>query len=74
MDLSKTGVTDAGLVHLQGLTALKELCLQETRITDAGLARLYPLRIDSLALRGTQVTDAGLEEFKKTRQHLRTDR
>ena len=40
-NLSKcTKITDAGLVHLKGLTNLQELDLSRTRTTDAGVAEL----------------------------------
>ena len=35
-----TKITDAGLVHLKGLTSLQELYLMRTKITDAGVAKL----------------------------------
>ena len=38
--LSDTQITDAGLVHLEGLTSLTWLFLSRTQITDAGLAKL----------------------------------
>ena len=38
--LSSTQVTDAGLEHLKGLTALQWLLLSNTQVTDAGVARL----------------------------------
>jgi hypothetical protein len=40
VDLSNTKVTDAGLVHLQGLTKLQELYLSKTNVTDAGVKKL----------------------------------
>jgi len=33
-------VTDAGLVHLKGLTNLETLVLDETQVTSAGVAEL----------------------------------
>ena len=33
-------VTDAGLVHLKGLTGLKDLGLYGTKVTNAGVAEL----------------------------------
>ena len=33
-------VTDAGLVHLQGMTNLTILDLRDTKVTDAGVAEL----------------------------------
>ena len=38
-----TRVTDAGLVHLKGLTHLKELWLTGSNVTDAGMAHLKEL-------------------------------
>ena len=35
-----TMITDAGLAHLKGLTGLRVLDLQGTRITDAGVRAL----------------------------------
>ncbi len=43
LDLSKTRITDSGLVELRGLKGLLELNLSGTRITDAGLAPVWPL-------------------------------
>jgi hypothetical protein len=34
------GVTDAGLVHLTGLTGLESISLRETQVTDAGISEL----------------------------------
>ena len=39
-DLAGTQVTDAGLVHLKGLTKLKRLSLQGSQVTRAGVAEL----------------------------------
>jgi hypothetical protein len=38
--LSDCAITDAGLVHLEGLPNLKQLDLYGTRVTAAGLKRL----------------------------------
>lgn len=38
--LDGTQVTDAGLVHLKGLTNLEYLYLRKTQVTDAGIAEL----------------------------------
>ena len=40
VNLTVTRVTDAGLVHLKGLTNLKNLGLSNTKITRAGIAEL----------------------------------
>jgi len=61
VDLTSVQVTDAGLVHLKGLTKLEKLHLDGTRVTDAGLIHLKGLTsLDNLSLTGTDVTDAGL--------------
>ncbi len=61
-------VTDAGLarlVHLKGLTNLKELWLDDTQVTDAGLIHLKGMTsLRALWLNGTQVTDDGLVHLK----------
>jgi hypothetical protein len=57
-------MTDAGLVHLQRL-ALRELSLDGSRVTDAGLAQLPgQTGLEYLNLDGTAVTDAGLVHLK----------
>jgi hypothetical protein len=38
--LDDTGITDAGLKHLVGLTRLQELDLHGTHVTDEGIAKL----------------------------------
>jgi hypothetical protein len=40
LSLANTDVTDKGLVHIKGLTNLTVLRLQQTKITDAGIAEL----------------------------------
>ena len=59
-------VTDAGLAHLTGLTALEGLGLRGTQVTDAGLAHLTGLpSLQRLVLYDTDVTAAGLVHFQK---------
>jgi Leucine Rich repeat len=56
-----TQATDAGLVHLKGLT-LKRLDLTYTKVTGAGLAHVERMTsLETLALGYTEVTDPGLE-------------
>jgi len=38
VQLSSSGITDTGLVHLKGLTNLKILILADTQVTGAGVA------------------------------------
>jgi len=64
--LTGTAVTDAGLVHLKGLTGLRDLELGNTQITDTGLAHLKGLtELRQLLLFNTPVTDAGLDHLKE---------
>jgi FKBP-type peptidyl-prolyl cis-trans isomerase FklB len=58
-------VTDAGLVHLKGLSSLQSLDLGSTKVTDAGLNHIESLtKLKYLGLYDCQVTDAGLEHLK----------
>ena len=41
--MPSTAITDAGLVHLRGLTGLRKLVLWGTRVTDVGLVHLRGL-------------------------------
>ena len=48
-------MTDAGLVHLKGLTNLQSLDLDSTKVTDAGLEHLKGLtKLQSLSLSDTR--------------------
>jgi hypothetical protein len=65
VNLLATEVTDAGLVHLKGLTGLQMLGLSGTKVTDAGLIQLKWLTgQESLNLSNTKVADAGLVHLK----------
>ena len=65
VDLAGTNDTDAGLVHLKGLTNLKYLYLHRTRVTDAGLVHLKGMAVlKYLTLMHTKVTDAGIVNLK----------
>jgi hypothetical protein len=62
--LTNTRLTEAGLVHLRGLTDLQTLGLGNTQDTDAALARLRLTGLQQLWLGGSQVTDAGLAHLQ----------
>jgi hypothetical protein len=57
----ETGLSDACLVPIQGLSQLQDLTLAGNRITDDGLALIAGMpELESLDLTATDVTDAGL--------------
>jgi thiol-disulfide isomerase/thioredoxin len=54
-------ITDAGMVHLKGLTSLETLRLDNTQVGDEGLTHIAGLpSLKTLFLAGTQITDRGL--------------
>ena len=54
-------VTDAELVHLEGLINLQSLILWGTQVSDAGLVHLKGLtKLEAVSLAETKITDAGL--------------
>jgi hypothetical protein len=58
-------VTNAGLIHLKGLSRLKRLYLGNTGISDAGLVHLKGLtNLEDLGLRYTRVSDDGLAHLE----------
>ena len=66
LDLSRTGVTDAGLKALARMPNLERLDLRGTAVGDAGLAALAGLdKLETLGLFGTRVTDGGLEALRE---------
>ena len=68
VSLADTKITDAGLVHLKGLTELQSLSMGGvgSQITDAGLVHLKGLSsLQTLDLRFTQITDQGIADLKK---------
>ena len=65
VSLFNTKITNAGLVHLEGLTKLQTLDLQNTKVTDAGLVHLKGLtKLQRLSLSFTKVTDAGVKKLQ----------
>lgn len=66
LSLIDRNITDASLARqLEGITALRELVLQNTPITDAGLVHLKGLTsLERLLLGKTNITDAGLVHLK----------
>ncbi|MEM8485647.1 MAG: c-type cytochrome domain-containing protein [Bacteroidota bacterium] len=65
LNLGRSAITDAGMVHIKALKNLSKLHLEKTAVTDDGLAQLSELeRLEYLNLYGTQVSDNGLEHLK----------
>jgi uncharacterized membrane protein len=66
LDLSRTGLTDAGLKVLARMPNLEHLDLRATAVGDAGVRELAGLKkLETLSLYGTGVTDAGLEPLRE---------
>ena len=65
VSLKLTQNTDAGLVHLKGLTNLGFLDLTNTKVTDVGLLHLKGLTsLRIIWLNGTKVTNAGIKRLE----------
>jgi uncharacterized membrane protein len=61
LNLSGSGITDAGLVHLKAMPHLRKLRLNDTAITDGALEHLAGLpELEFLVLFGTPVSDEGV--------------
>jgi Leucine Rich repeat len=59
-------VTDAGLVHMQGLPDLRVLYLGRSQVTDAGLIHIRETtRLEELRIGALPVTDAGMVHLRK---------
>ena len=58
-------ISDAGIEHLKGLTALQRLDLSGTGVTDSGLLSVKGLgNLQRLNLARTQITDSGLRHLR----------
>jgi hypothetical protein len=70
----RSGVGDASLEHLKGLTNLSVLNFTFWPVTDAELAHLTAMtKLSTLGLPGTEVTDAGLVNLKCLRSLAKLD-
>jgi hypothetical protein len=66
VDFPDGNFTDAGLMHLKGMTNLETLDLHGTKVTDGGLVHLRGLNnLLSIDLRFINVTNAGLVHLKE---------
>jgi hypothetical protein len=62
LQMANGDVTDTTLDYLRTMTQLRELDLNETMITDAGLARIQNKPLVILRLHNTAITDAGFRD------------
>ena len=70
--IASTKVTDAGLVHLKGMTNLQWVNLWQTQVTDAGLMRLKDVtNLQQLWLQDTMVTRAGIAKLQQVLPNCR---
>jgi Leucine-rich repeat (LRR) protein len=71
LDSNRSKITDAGLVHLSGMTRLEWLDLTGGQITGRGLTPLREMKqMRRLCLGWTQVDDTGLEVIAGSRSRL----
>jgi hypothetical protein len=75
LELYRSGVTNAGLAHLDGLSRLENLDLTGCgQITDAGLAHLTNLtRLKYLNIFGSRATQAGVQRLRRSTTKLWVD-
>tara|TARA_R110002049_G_scaffold27321_2_gene94006 strand:+ start:74159 stop:74755 length:597 start_codon:yes stop_codon:yes gene_type:complete len=64
LQMANADVDDQTLIYLKGMANLRELDLNDTRVTDAGLKHLSRLSgLRSLKLRATGITDDGFAQW-----------
>jgi thiol-disulfide isomerase/thioredoxin len=69
--LTRTQITDAGLLHLKGLAQLQELSLTGTGITDTGLSYLKEhKKLQTLFLSHTKITHDGYMNLQRDLPHV----
>ena len=76
LHLSDTAIDDSGVAHLEGLSKVYWLWLDNTKITSVGMKSIGKLKnLDTLLLHNTAVTDDGLEHIRslKKLKSLRLD-
>jgi hypothetical protein len=71
LQMANPDVTDATLTYLNGMTQLRELDLNDTQVSDEGLAIVAELpRLEQLRLARTKITDAGFQKYLSTKESL----
>jgi hypothetical protein len=60
--MANADVTDSTLDYLQSMANLRELDLNDTKVTDAGVPKIKGKPLVTLRLRNTAITDAGFRE------------
>lgn len=73
LQMANPDVTDQTLIELEGMKGLRELDLNHTKITDAGLKLIreqFP-RLESLKISGTLVTDPGINDHLASMDSLK---
>ena len=74
LNLEKTTITDAALVHLKNLPNLEQVNLYGTNITDKGLKDLAKCpQLKVIYLWQTKTTGAGIEQLKKALPNVQID-
>lgn len=71
LQMANPDVTDATLDFLKSMTNLRELDLNDTKTTDAGLAKVKNKPLEILRLRNTAITDAGFRDHLLGMESLR---
>jgi hypothetical protein len=71
LDLTDSGITDAGLAHLKNLPKLEWLRLDGTEVTDAGLEHIKGMpQLRLIHLYATHVTERGVADLRKALPNL----
>ncbi len=69
--MANPNVTDETLNYLRGMDRLRELDLNDTQVSDAGLAVVAELpRLEQLRLARTNITDAGFQKYLGAKESL----
>ncbi|WP_425616548.1 hypothetical protein NA78x_000196 [Anatilimnocola sp. NA78] len=64
LEITEATIDDTQLQQLAELSSLRELLLDKSNVTDAGVAHLTKLgKLEHLKLRGARITDAGFQQL-----------